>query len=200
MIRGVPHRHQTARFLKRPDDFNPAHTLEFPAAPLDRLRPAVEDTGNTLEEFYMLRPLALLPLLIVSGLSVAGFSALSQDAPQSSTPVPVPAPAYAIPLDAAQKANPVKPTTASLARAKQIYGYDCALCHGEKGDGKGDLAGDMKAKMLDYRDPASLKGMTDGELFYIIYKGKGQMTPEEGRAKPDEVWNLVLYLRSMSKS
>ena len=46
------------------------------------------------------------------------------------------------------------------------------MCHGKDGDGNGDLATDMKLKLLDYRDPASLKDLTDGDLFYIIKNGK----------------------------
>jgi mono/diheme cytochrome c family protein len=105
-----------------------------------------------------------------------------------------------IPAEAAKVPNPVKPTAASLAAGKKQYGYDCAMCHGKDGDGKGDLAADMKLKLLDYTDPAALKGMTDGELFYIIKNGKGDMPSEGDRAKPEEVWNLVNYVRSLSKN
>ncbi len=95
--------------------------------------------------------------------------------------------------------NPVKATPDSLAKAKKLYGYDCAMCHGETGDGKGDLAGDFKVKPRDYTDPTSLKEFTDAELFTIIKDGKGEMPPEAKRAKPDDIWGLVNYLRSLSK-
>jgi mono/diheme cytochrome c family protein len=93
----------------------------------------------------------------------------------------------------------VKPTPASLAQGKKTYGFDCALCHGKDGDGKGDLAGDMKVKLFDYHDPAALKDYTDGDLFYIIKNGKGEMTGEGDRLKTDEIWNMVNYIRSLSK-
>lgn len=105
-----------------------------------------------------------------------------------------------IPAEAARMVNPVKPTPESLAHAKKLYGYDCALCHGTNGDGKGDAVADMKLQMKDYTNPATLKDMTDGELFYIIRNGKGQMPAEEvGRAKDDDVWNMVVLVRSFSK-
>ena len=104
-----------------------------------------------------------------------------------------------MPPEAAKVPNPVKPTAASLAAGKKIYGYDCAMCHGKDGDGKGELAADMKLNLKDYRDPASLKDMTDGDLFYIIKNGKGEMSGEGDRSKPDEIWNLVNYVRSMAK-
>ena len=96
--------------------------------------------------------------------------------------------------------NPVKPTPESLAHARKIYGYDCAVCHGATGDGKGDLVADLKLKMRDYTDPAALKDLTDGELFYIIRSGKGQMPSEEvARAKDEDVWNMVVLVRSFAK-
>jgi len=36
-------------------------------------------------------------------------------------------------------------------------------------------------------------------MFYIIKNGKGDMPPEGERAKPDDIWNLVNYIRSFSK-
>jgi mono/diheme cytochrome c family protein len=104
-----------------------------------------------------------------------------------------------IPPEAAKQANPVKPTPASLAQGKKLYGFDCEMCHGKDGDGKGDLAVDMKLTLLDYRDSASLKDRTDGELFYIIKNGKGDMPAEGDRSKADAVWDLVNYIRSMAK-
>ena len=88
------------------------------------------------------------------------------------SPQPPAAPA-AMPADAATLVNPIKPTVESQARAKKVYGYDCAMCHGANGNGKGDLVDDMKLHLKDYTDPAALKDMPDGEIFYIIKNGKG---------------------------
>ena len=41
----------------------------------------------------------------------------------------------------------------------------------------------MKLKVSDFTDPATLKDRTDGELFYIIKVGKGDMPPEGARVK-----------------
>jgi mono/diheme cytochrome c family protein len=109
------------------------------------------------------------------------------------------APAAAGSADAKQMVNPVKPTAESQAKARKMYGYDCAMCHGAKGDGKGDLVADMKLVLKDYSDPAALKDLSDGEIFSIIKDGKGQMTGEGDRAKPDDIWNLVIYVRSLAK-
>ena len=80
-----------------------------------------------------------------------------------------------------------------------MYGYDCAMCHGKDGDGKGDMASDLK-NVPDFTKPGTLKNRTDGELFYIVRNGEGQDMPPEGdRAKDDNVWNMVNYVRSLAK-
>ncbi len=141
----------------------------------------------------------LKPFLILSALVLTGAFAPPPQAQQSAPAAPAaPAVPAAIPLEAVNQVNPVKPSAESLARAKKIYGYECAICHGENGGGAGDLAKNMKAKMADFRDPSALKGQTDGELYYIINKGKGEMEGEGPRVKPEDTWNLVNYLRSLS--
>lgn len=130
-------------------------------------------------------------LLFLSALLLSGFPASAQ---QSEKPAE-----YKIPPEAARQANPNKPTQESIAQGKKIYLYDCAMCHGEDGGGKGDLATRMKLNLSDYRDPETLKNTTDGELFYIITNGKDKMPSEGDRAKPGQVWNLINYIRSFAK-
>jgi mono/diheme cytochrome c family protein len=121
---------------------------------------------------------------------------LSASPPQQPAAPATPA---AMPADAATLVNPVKPTAASQAQSKKMYGYDCATCHGDTGDGKGDLAADLKMTLPDFTDPAALKGVPDGEIFYVIKNGKGKMMGEGDRLKPDDLWNMVIYVRSMAK-
>jgi mono/diheme cytochrome c family protein len=133
----------------------------------------------------MLKLVFVLPGLLLFALS-----------PQPPAAAPAPA---AMPADAATLVNPIKPTAESQARAKKVYGYDCAMCHGANGNGKGDLVADMKLNLKDYTDPAALKDMPDGEIFYIIKNGKGQMSGEGDRAKPEDLWNMVVLVRSFAK-
>ena len=100
--------------------------------------------------------------------------------------------------EAAAKGNPVKPGPESLAKGKKLYGFDCAMCHGDNGDGKGDMATDIK-NVTDFTNPDALKNRTDSELFNVIRKGKGEMPAEGERGKDDEIWNVVNYIRSLAK-
>ena len=136
----------------------------------------------------MLKPFVIVVVLF----SVVAAAAQTSQSPSQATP------SNTIPAEAAHQVNPVKPTPESIAEGKKYYGYDCAMCHGANGDGKGEVAIDEKLKLKDYRDPATLQGMTDGELFYIIKNGKNQMPPEGDRLKAPQLWNLVNYIRSLA--
>lgn len=96
---------------------------------------------------------------------------------------------------ASKKVNPEM-----LAKAKKVYNLDCALCHGETGDGKTDLAKDMQLTLVDWTDPKVLASQSDEALMDVIRKGKGKMPPEDtGRATNDEVRGLVVYIRKMAR-
>ncbi len=119
---------------------------------------------------------------------------------QTPTPAMAPTPAAAPAPQGNFPRNPVKPTPESQAKAKGVYGVDCAVCHGDNGNGKTDLATSMSLTLADWSDPKTLADRQDGELFNIIRKGKDKMPPEEsGRATDSEVWNLIIYIRSFSK-
>jgi len=134
----------------------------------------------------------ILPAALIS---LAALSAQQTQPPPKTAP---PSDA-AIPAQAAKQPNPVKSSPESLARARKWWGLDCAMCHGNNGDGKGSLAADMKLQLADFTNPAALKDRTDGELFYIIKTGTQDMPPEGDRVKPQENWDLVNYVRSLAK-
>jgi hypothetical protein len=46
--------------------------------------------------------------------------------------------------------------------------HHSARCHGNNGDGKGEVAIDENVTLSDFNDKATLKNKTDGELFYMV--------------------------------
>ena len=134
--------------------------------------------------------LALCALLLASLGSSRAARNLRQEKPAAE--------AKMTPEDAAKK-NPVAPTPEGLAEARKLYGYDCAMCHGKDGDGKGDLVADMKLELRDWRDSSTLEKMTDGELFFIVSNGKGKMEGEKDRMQEKVRWNMVNLVRSFAK-
>ena len=136
--------------------------------------------------------LVCLGVVLLAGFSIP--AAEQQEKPKDSAPA----------VDAgktagAERKNPVKPTPEGMAAAKKAYGYDCAMCHGAAGDGKGDVAASMNLTMKDWRDPAVLAGMSDGVVYDIIVKGKDKMIGEGDRLPPEKAWNMVNYVRSFAK-
>ena len=107
---------------------------------------------------------------------------------------------YKIPPEEVSRENPVKVTDASIVEGNQAYvKYDCQVCHAKNGDGKGFMAGASHYDCRDWRDTASLKNFTDGELFYIIVKGKGTMPGYEQKVDSAAAWAMVNYIRAFAK-
>ncbi len=131
---------------------------------------------------------ALLLLLL---LGIAWHQSPSQEKPQEK-----PKEAAA---DASERKNPVKPTPENLAEAKKFFGYDCAMCHGPSGDGKGDLAPSMGLKMNDWRGTSTIADISDSQMFDVIVMGKGKMEGEGSRISPEMVWKVANYVRTLAK-
>jgi mono/diheme cytochrome c family protein len=149
-----------------------------------------------------------LTIFLVILLTVSGFGAQEkQEKKEQPAPAPAPtasaqgAPAphdFTISAEDKARKNPVRFTEVSVERGKKVYQTQCALCHGSKGDGKGEMVEEMKINPPDFSKPETLKGRTDGELFAIIGTGKDPMPGQGGRMTDQHRWNLVNYLRSLA--
>jgi cytochrome c5 len=138
----------------------------------------------------MKRSLLVASTILFAGLLVSWAGLCAQDNPKADD--------YKISEADIARVNPVKSSPEGLAEARKVFGYDCEMCHGAKGDGKGEVVESMKLTMRDWRDPATLAKVTDGEIFYIITKGKGKMMAEGDRVPEKLRWNLVNLVRVMA--
>jgi len=148
--------------------------------------------------------LVCVGVVLFTGFSIS--TAQQQEKGKDNAPAPAPAaPTAAATTDAAKPAagaerkNPVKATPEGLTAIKKIYGYDCAMCHGATGDGKGDVAASMNLSLKSWRDPTVLAGISDGDMYDMISKGKGKMVGEGDRLTPEKTWTMVHYVRSLAK-
>jgi mono/diheme cytochrome c family protein len=97
---------------------------------------------------------------------------------------------------AAADVNPFKLTAANseevFKKGKELYTAMCQHCHGEKGDGNGPmvLSGAYNG-VPNYTDRAAL---SDGQMFYSIYYGKGAMGSHRSQLNKKEIWTLVHYV------
>ncbi len=99
------------------------------------------------------------------------------------------------PKDAVQKKNPIKSTKTSIDPGKKIYIQFCADCHGKKVDGNGSMAAELKIKPPDLKNRA--KYHSDGDLFWKIQNGKGEMPPFREELQEQEIWNVINYIKSL---
>lgn len=89
---------------------------------------------------------------------------------------------------------------------KRTYAQLCSSCHGKAGKGDGPAAAALTPKPADHTDGKRMKALSDQFLFDIIKKGgasvgKSPLMPAwSGQLKDQDVWNLVSYIRSLSKS
>jgi cytochrome c6 len=89
---------------------------------------------------------------------------------------------------------------ASSARAQSegaaLFKTKCAVCHGA--DGKGDTGIGRADKIRDLGSPEVQK-QTDEELAGIIGNGKGKMPAYGKSLKPEQIKDLVAFIRTLRK-
>jgi len=98
--------------------------------------------------------------------------------------------------------NPLKLTAdnseAMFKSGKELYTAMCQHCHGEKGDGNGPMVmSKAYAGVPNYTDRSAL---SDGQIFYSIYYGKGAMGSHSSQLNKKEIWTLVHYVRKFQNA
>ncbi len=93
-------------------------------------------------------------------------------------------------------------TPESAAQGHEIFGRNCANCHGEDGRGKSDPSWrTAEGEPVASRDltAATLKGADDPESLYRrIHAGiPGTPMPANDTLTPEQIWNVVHYIRSI---
>lgn len=89
---------------------------------------------------------------------------------------------------------------ATLERGRKKFQIYCALCHGESGDGNGQIA-----VSLPWSKPPSfltdpIKGYKDGRIYHAIRDGYGAMGSYSRQIlKEEDRWAVVNYIRTLQK-
>ena len=97
--------------------------------------------------------------------------------------------------DAAQLANPVGATPEARAQAREVARVNCAACHGADGRGDGPVAGYFSpVRPVDFGSER-VRARTDGQLFWIISNGLGNMPAFRDLLSERDVWTVVLFVR-----
>jgi len=94
--------------------------------------------------------------------------------------------------------SPVPFDAALLARGKEQFEVNCAVCHGYLGDGQSQLA-----LAMSLRRPPSLhlyRDRSDGYLYQVIREGFGLMPSYAGSLSAHDRWAVVAYVRALQLS
>jgi mono/diheme cytochrome c family protein len=137
-----------------------------------------------LQSYFRLRLAVLFTVLIASALI-----ALSEEQSKAK---------WSAPAGEAQRKNPVAATESSLAAGRKIYSKTCLMCHGKTGDADGPAVIELNIHPAKLSDP-KLATESDGSLFWKITTGKKPMPTYGKRLSETDRWNLVNYVRTLSK-
>jgi mono/diheme cytochrome c family protein len=105
---------------------------------------------------------------------------------------------WSAPPAEAQKKNPVAANESSLAAGQKIYSKTCAMCHGKTGDADGPAVIELNIHPAKLSDPR-VATESEGTLFWKITTGKKPMPAYGKRLSETDRWNLVNYVRTLSK-
>jgi mono/diheme cytochrome c family protein len=144
---------------------------------------------------------AVRVVMLAAGLACQG-DVLADYPPAAQCPQPrftgkAPEPDYS-------RANPLAPDRAALAAGRGLYeksaSPSCQLCHGIKGDGMGPLSAQFDPRPRNFACKQTVNGIPDGQLFWIVRNGSpGTSMPAFRDLRDDQIWQIVLYLRALSK-
>jgi mono/diheme cytochrome c family protein len=103
---------------------------------------------------------------------------------------------WVVPADRKGKLSPFKFDDNTRKEGERIYLANCKSCHGTPG-----MANYQANLVPPPPDPVDEKMQVnlDGELYYKIYYGRGQMPAFRNSLTANELWNLVSYLRTFKK-
>lgn len=90
--------------------------------------------------------------------------------------------------------SPLDSLTLDAPRGEQLYTIYCAICHGDKGDGKGTLV--KREKFLgvpSYKD----RVITEGSIFHVVTYGLNAMGSHANQLTQEERWQVTHHVMKL---
>lgn len=78
-----------------------------------------------------------------------------------------------------------------MEKGEELFNIYCAICHGDKGDGKGKLV--EREKFLGVPSYAD-RVITEGSVFHVITYGKNAMGSHANQLSQKERWQVTGYV------
>jgi mono/diheme cytochrome c family protein len=178
---------------------NGLHSPDHRIAALKRRRRRNRLNRSTITMRFI-RDAVITILVLVLALVIAGYAGLrGRGLSAEASPGPVERAVasrlarLAIPEGARSQQNPLSDEWRAAA---DHYQEHCAICHGSDGRGQTEIGEHMYPKVPDLASPG-IRGMTDGDLFYVIQNGVRWTGMPAWRTEHDQAdsWRLVAFIR-----
>lgn len=107
----------------------------------------------------------------------------------------LPAQEWVVPQEYRLRLSPFEFTEASAEAGRTIYTASCLSCHGNPGRNNF-----LRSLNPQPGDPASdeYQSNSDGEIFYKVSEGRGQMPGFKNVLTQTDIWNVVSYVRTFN--
>ena len=91
--------------------------------------------------------------------------------------------------------NPLIKTDPLIEDGKVLYSRFCQHCHGETGQGDGEV-GKVYKGVPSY-SKGRVKTDTEGHIFHTITFGRNRMWPHASQISVEERWKIVAYVQTL---
>ena len=110
-----------------------------------------------------------------------------------------------VPEEYAGLSNPFAGDAEAITAGETIFQTNCAVCHGESGQGDGPAAEGLDPAPANLADGMMMRDLSDGYLFWRITEG-GAMDPFNSTMpawgaslSEEERWQVISYIRTLSR-
>ena len=87
--------------------------------------------------------------------------------------------------------SPLDSISKNEEKGKELFNIYCAICHGEKGDGKGTLV--KREKFLGVPSYAD-REISSGSIFHVVTYGLNSMGSHANQLSQEERWVVADYV------
>jgi mono/diheme cytochrome c family protein len=148
------------------------------------------------KSFFLFGVLAAAPLLMAAIWMDDQQTYKPYKAPVLAPPVgSVPVSGKELVSQESELQNPIAPTPETLARARDLFEINCAMCHGQTSAERGPV-GKKLTPPPPGLDQDMVNGLSDSTIFKAITFGFGRMPVFKDKLLPEERWSLVNFLRT----
>ncbi len=100
---------------------------------------------------------------------------------------------------AAALGNPLPRTETVLRHGRSLFNDHCSVCHGILGDGRPTLTAAYGAQPANLQ-AKNIADLTDGEMYYVVMKGRNAMPSYAADMDQDERWAVLHYVRALERA